>query len=155
MNIVEHYASQTQAISQFPIGADNAVPPIWLLGTPVDLDRQVDMISEEWIVGWSLMQMYGRQAPCEDDAGAVIPSRTLPERLASLLLEVSAGRNGSVGNVTFNDLAIALDTHRETVASVLRAFRRQGMVDFGYHRILIQDAASLAELAGEPDIVLV
>ena len=152
MNRAEYASSQTQTFSQPLPDTDRVNHPIWSLGMLDEIGDESDMTSEELIVGWSLLQMYGHWSPPTDDTVAVMPKKTLPERLALMLLDLSAEQDGLIRDVTFHELAIALDTNRDTIASVLRAFRRQGLVNFGHRRMLVQDIGSLAEIAGEPDI---
>ncbi len=157
MNRAEYAYSQARTYSQPLPDTDRVNHPIWSLemldetGDEADM-TSVDMTSEELIVGWSLLQMYGQWMSTSGEPVAVMPKKTLPERLALMLLDLSAEQDGLIEDVTFHDLAVALDTNRDTIASILRAFRRQGLVDFGHRRMLIQDVGSLAEIAGEPDI---
>lgn len=155
MNKTANAFSETETISQLISGINNTSHPIWAVGIGRRIGSEDNMTPEELIVGWSLVQMYGEQLPLDGDTSTEIPRKTLPERLASILLDLSFEQDGLIQDVAFQDLAIAVDTHRETAASVLRAFRRQGLVDFGHRRILIQDVAGLVEIAGEPDVCLV
>ncbi len=127
--------------------------PIWTAAVFDEQSRNIDSASDDLIVGWSLLQMYGAQMVKADNRQSVIPRKTLPERLASTLLYLAEDHDGVIENISFDRLAIALETHRETVASLLRAFRRQGLVDFGRRRILILDFESLHEIGGEPDLL--
>jgi len=123
--------------------------PIWTAEVSDEQSRDIDIASDELIVGWSLLQMYGPKMGNAGNMQPVLPRKTLPERLASMLLDLAQDDDRVIQGITFNDLAVALGTHRETVASVLRAFRRQGLIDFGQRRIFILDFESLHEIGGE------
>lgn len=106
-----------------------------------------DVTTEELIRGWGLLQMYGTQAFQGLDAASPMPMRTLPERLAALLLEFYDEQSGIVAGMSFQAIADALGAYHQTIDAILRAFKRQGLVDFGYRHIRVLDIASLQELA--------
>ena len=67
--------------------------------------------------------------------------------LAALLLELRDQYGSVIREIGSQDLANTLGAHRETVASVLRAFRRQKLIDVHYGAITIRNVEHLAELA--------
>lgn len=111
---------------------------------------------ESWMAAWSMFQLYGNSilSAYGADAGDTLhpfPLRTLPERLATILLELCAGLEDKwVYDVSVSTLAARLGTSHETTAAILRAFRRQGFVRLGYRRICMIDTESLQELGGVP-----
>lgn len=107
----------------------------------------LDGTPEELMMGWGLLQMYGTQALQADTA----PMKTLPERLATILLDLCNEQNGRIQGVSFQMLADSLGTYRETIGAILRAFKRQGLVEASYRNIQILDVASLKELSGVMD----
>lgn len=101
----------------------------------------------ELLLSWALLQTYGKQLLEENHGMHGSTLRTLPERLASLLLELS-DHNGKVEQISHQTLANHLDTYRETVSSLLRTFKRQGLIKIGYQSIQILHVESVEELAG-------
>lgn len=92
--------------------------------------------------------MYGSQALDSGDMLGDMPTKTLPERLAAMLLDLSAGEQRPIQGPSYQLLADRLGTRRETVGAILRSFRRQGFVELGYRHIEILDEESLADLGG-------
>ena len=74
--------------------------------------------------------------------------KKLPERLASLLMELGDYSDGLIKGVSHQALADRLGTYRETVSAILRDFKRQGLVELGYRRITVLDALTLKDIAG-------
>jgi CRP-like cAMP-binding protein len=72
----------------------------------------------------------------------------LPERLATLLLELADQASGVIKGVSHQALADHLGTYRETVSAILRDFKRQGLVELGYRRIHLIDMETLQDIAG-------
>lgn len=103
---------------------------------------------EELLLRWGLFQTYGVELLENDPAVRDEPLRTLPERLAALLLTQSADQNGSILGLQLQTIADYLGACRETIAAILRAFARQDFVALGYRRIDILDFPSMCELAG-------
>jgi hypothetical protein len=97
---------------------------------------------------WSLLQLYGNQLLREVDDYPTGLLETLPERLASLLVFLGEEHGGLIQNVSYRRFADLVDGERETVAAILRAFERQGLVRLGYRQIEIVHAQELAEFAG-------
>ena len=133
---------------------DTSSHPVWNLPVHENLREDVSEKTDEFIAYLSLLQLYGEQASFDDAAPATQPNRTLPERFAALLLNLSAvsEAEGLIKGVNFQEMATALNTYRETIASLLRAFRRQGMVEIGKNGIQIVERESLIELSGEPPL---
>ncbi len=72
--------------------------------------------------------------------------KRLPAQLATLLLQLANGGR-SVRGISHDALARMLGTYRETVSSILRTFKSEGMVNLGYRRIDLRDVHSLTEAA--------
>lgn len=103
--------------------------------------------TDELLSGWTLLQMYGRQTLQVDYATDSLPLRTLPERLAMALLDLSNELASLIQNLSCQTLADQLGTCRETIGALLRAFRRQGFIDVGYRHIQILDVESPQDLS--------
>lgn len=100
------------------------------------------------ILGWGMLQTYGRRLQQVEDSLEDVAYKKLPERLASLLVELGEENRGSIQGVSHQALADRLGTYRETVSAILRDFKRQALVTLGYRRIEIIDSDKLKEIAG-------
>jgi CRP-like cAMP-binding protein len=100
------------------------------------------------ILGWGLLQTYGLRLLQVENSLEDVAYKKLPERLASLLLELNEDGTGVIKGVSHQALADRLGTYRETVSAILRDFKRQGVVELGYRRIRIVDAEELKIIGG-------
>ena len=100
------------------------------------------------ILGWGMLQTYGRRLLQVEDRLEDVAYKKLPERLAALLVELCNDREEVIQGVSHQVLADRLGTYRETVSAILRDFKRQGLVELGYRRIGILDVDKLKEIAG-------
>lgn len=100
------------------------------------------------ILGWGMLQTYGKRLLQVENNLEDVAYKKLPERLAALLLELSNQENGLIQGVSHQALADRLGTYRETVSAILRDFKRQDLVELGYRRINVTDAETLKEIAG-------
>lgn len=100
------------------------------------------------ILGWGMLQTYGKRLMQVENNLEDVAYKKLPERLASLLVELSNQANGLIQGVSHQALADRLGTYRETVSAILRDFKRQDLVELGYRRINIVDAEALKDIAG-------
>ncbi len=123
--------------------------PQWSLRAPENVGDINDTTFEELLVAWSLLQMYGGQA--FESETPVSPMITLPERLATLLLDLADQQSGLIQGMTYQVFADYLGTYRETIGALLRAFVRQGFVELGCLHIQIVDRESLKVFAGEAE----
>lgn len=73
--------------------------------------------------------------------------KSIPARLASLLLRLSDEPNPVIAGYTHQDLAEMLGTYRETTTQTLNDFKSQGLIEIGRKRIEIIDPEGLQELA--------
>ena len=102
--------------------------------------------TEEFIAAWSLLQMYGTQPLQAEEIMDDNPFKTLPERLAELLLDASDDGSGIIHGLDFQTIADYLGTYRETIGAILRAFSRQRFVELGYGQIRVIDREALQEI---------
>ena len=100
------------------------------------------------ILGWGMLQTYGRRLLQVEDRLEDVAYKKLPERLAALLVELSNRQDGVIRGVSHQVLADRLGTYRETVSAILRDFKRQALVGLGYRRIEVLDIEELKEIAG-------
>jgi len=106
------------------------------------------LTSRHPILGWALLQTFGARLAQVESRLEDVAYKKLPERLAALLLDLADHRETTISGTSHQSLADTLGTYRETVSSILRDFKRQGLVELGYRRIKILDAFQLAEIAG-------
>ena len=100
------------------------------------------------ILGWGMLQTYGRRLLQVEDRLEDVAYKKLPERLAALLVELCSDTEETIQGVSHQVLADRLGTYRETVSAILRDFKRQGLVELGYRRIGILDIETLKDIAG-------
>jgi CRP-like cAMP-binding protein len=126
----------------FVEAADQSV--VWVI--PSSEARNLTM--QYPILGWGLLQTYGRRLMQVENSLEDVAYKKLPERLASLLLELSEYKDGLIHGVSHQALADHLGTYRETVSAILRDFKRQELVELGYRRINVLDSDTLKDVAG-------
>lgn len=73
--------------------------------------------------------------------------KKLPQRLAKLLLDMSNSSDRNTIRTSHQSLADMLGTYRETVSTIFRGFKADGLVELGYRRIYVADPAALQALA--------
>jgi CRP-like cAMP-binding protein len=100
------------------------------------------------ILGWGLLQTYGLRLLQVENSLEDVAYKKLPERLATLLVELDEDGSGIIKGVSHQALADRLGTYRETVSAILRDFKRQGVVELGYRRIRIVDVEELKAIGG-------
>ncbi len=123
-----------------------AAEPVALWEIPGGQARHVTV--QYPILGWGLLQTYGQRLLQVENSLEDVAYKKLPERLASLLLELSNYEDGLIKGISHQSLADHLGTYRETVSAILRDFKRQELVELGYRRINILDAETLKDVAG-------
>jgi CRP-like cAMP-binding protein len=100
------------------------------------------------ILGWGLLQTYGQRLMQVENSLEDVAYKKLPERLASLLLDLNDDGTNVIKGVSHQALADYLGTYRETVSAILRDFKRQDLVELGYRRITLLDVEELKIVAG-------
>jgi CRP-like cAMP-binding protein len=98
------------------------------------------------ILSWALLQTYGERLVQVENSLEDVAYKTLPARLATLLLARCDKTTGVVNDLSHQLLADHLGTYRETISAILRDFKHQGFVQLGYRRITIVDEDALAEI---------
>jgi CRP-like cAMP-binding protein len=122
-----------------------AVEPVSVWVIPAGEARSLTM--QYPILGWGLLQTYGRRLMQVENSLEDVAYKKLPERLAALLLEMGGYQDGEIRGISHQALADHLGTYRETVSAILRDFKRQQLVELGYRRINIVDSETLKEVA--------
>ena len=75
--------------------------------------------------------------------------KSIPTRLAALLLRLREEQGDNIYGYTHQDLAEAVGTYRETATQTLNEFKANGLIAIGRKRIDILDAAGLEMMAEE------
>ena len=102
------------------------------------------------IIGWGMLQTFGRRLRQVEDRLEDVAYKKLPQRLAKLLLDMSNSDQAPI-RTSHQSLADMLGTYRETVSTILRGFKADGMVELGYRRISVTDPVALRHLASTND----
>ena len=76
-----------------------------------------------------------------------IAFKSVPARLASLLLRLEKDRGRKILGLTHQDLADTVGTYRETTTQTLNRFKSQGLIDTGRKRIELLDLGGLMQVA--------
>ncbi len=100
------------------------------------------------ILGWGMLQTYGQRLVQVENSLEDVAYKKLPERLASLLIDLAEDVTNVIKGISHQALADYLGTYRETVSAILRDFKRQGLVELGYRRIHLLDMEELKIAAG-------
>lgn len=123
-----------------------AVDQVSVWEVPVGEARNLTM--QYPILGWGLLQTYGARLFQVENSLENVAYKKLPERLASLLIELADEETEMIKGISHQSLADHLGTYRETVSAILRDFKRQGLVELGYRRISLVDVEELRDIAG-------
>jgi CRP-like cAMP-binding protein len=107
---------------------------------------EAEASADELLFVWGMLQTFGAPHGHSRHTSYAGTHRTLPERLAALLVTMSDDE-GKLAGVTLQAFAAHLGTQRETVVAILRAFQRQGFVRLGYRQIEVVDMPALKEFA--------
>lgn len=102
------------------------------------------------VLSWALLQTVGQRLAQVENRMEEVAYKRLPERLASLLLELANGGK-AVRGTSHQALADMLGTYRETISAILRNFKDEGLVELGYRRIDLRDVRGLRLAAGTLD----
>lgn len=102
------------------------------------------------VLSWALLQTVGQRLAQVENRMEEVAYKRLPERLASLLLELANGSK-AIRGTSHQALADMLGTYRETISAILRNFKDEGLVELGYRRIELRDVRGLRMAAGVLD----
>ena len=75
--------------------------------------------------------------------------KSIPARLALLLLELQKEQGNQIHGYTHQDLAEAVGTYRETTTQTLNEFKAKNLIDIGRKQIAILDPAGLEQVVAE------
>jgi CRP/FNR family transcriptional regulator, cyclic AMP receptor protein len=106
-----------------------------------DLERLIETRPR---VAIRLLEVVGRRLVEAESASEELAFKSIPARLATLLLRLSdANRGDALVGHTHQDLAEMIGTYRETATQTLDDFKRRGLVDLGRKHIRILDRSGL------------
>ena len=110
-----------------------------------DLER---LILNQPAVGQRVLETTGKRLRDAEKRLEDMAFKSIPARLASLLLRMSAEQGSDeVVGMTHQDLAETVGTYRETATQVLNDMKADGLIEIGRKRIKILDRARLEALA--------
>ncbi|MBI3953426.1 MAG: Crp/Fnr family transcriptional regulator [Chloroflexi bacterium] len=98
-------------------------------------------------VGVRFLRVLGRRLAETEDRLEELAFKSVPARLAGLLLSLSDPASHQVAGLTHQDLAEMVGTYRETATQVLDAFKGQGLIAIERKKIAILDAPGLERIA--------
>lgn len=120
---------------------------VWVLP-----DTHARTMAERYpIIGWGMLQTFGWRLRQVEDRLEEVAYKKLPQRLARLLLDLASGSDRTTIRTSHQALADMLGTYRETVSTILRTFKKEGLVELGYRRINVKDVDALRALASSWD----
>lgn len=94
-----------------------------------------------------LLEVTGQRLLEAEAAIEAFAFKSVPTRLATILLRLAALEGQELIGHTHQDLAEMAGTYRETATQVLDDFRRRGLVELGRKQIRVLDRRRLQELA--------
>jgi len=110
-----------------------------------DLER---LILSKPQVALRLLEITGKRLRDAEERLESMAFKSIPARLASLLLRMSAEQaSDEVTGMTHQDLAESVGTYRETATQVLNDLKAQGLIEIGRKRIQLLDKDALFALA--------
>jgi CRP-like cAMP-binding protein len=95
-----------------------------------------------------LLQNVGRRLHTTERRLEEMAYSSVPERLASVLLDLADEEGQDLKGFSQAELAEMAGTYRETVTQTLNEFKGKGWVDLGRRRVEVRDLDALRELAG-------
>jgi CRP-like cAMP-binding protein len=105
-----------------------------------DVER---LILSKPAVAFHFMQVMGDRLRQAEAHLEDLAFKSIPVRLAALLLRLHEEQGDSIGGYTHQDLAEAVGTYRETITQTLNDFKAKGLIEIGRKRIDILDPNGL------------
>ncbi len=109
-----------------------------------------DLMASRPALSLALMDDLGHHSQALSRRLGSVAFKTVPGRLASLLLELAqpSGRNiSSAGRWTHQELADMINAYRETVTKVINQFRAAQLIEMDRQGVTLLNVAGLQELA--------
>ncbi len=105
-----------------------------------DLERLMRERSE---VALRMIEVLGRRLALCEARLEEMAYRSVPARIAAVLLRLSQGQNGEAVPITHQELGDMIGALRESVTKVLDDFQRVGLVELGRGRVILRDVMGL------------
>lgn len=96
-----------------------------------------------------MLEVLGRRLAESEARLEDLAYRSVPARVASVLLRLARTDEGVIEGITHQELGDMVGAYRETVTKILNEFRAAGMVALGRQRIRLLDRAALARMLEE------
>ncbi|MBN1139631.1 MAG: Crp/Fnr family transcriptional regulator [Anaerolineae bacterium] len=101
-------------------------------------------------VALRIFEVLGRRLKEAEARLAEIAFKSIPARLASLLLQLAEEQGSSaITGLTHQNLGEQIGTYRETTTQTLNTFKAAGLIDIGRKKITILDGDGLRRIADQ------
>ncbi len=98
-------------------------------------------------VALRMLEITGRRLRDAEIRLEDLAFKSIPARIASLLLRLADKEDGVLSGYTHQDFAEMVGTYRETATQVLNDLKSKGLIDIGRKRITIRDWEGLKTIA--------
>lgn len=105
-----------------------------------DIER---LMRERSAVALRMIEVLSRRLALCEARLEEMAYRSVPARIAAVLLRLGQGRSGEVVQITHQELGDMIGALRESVTKVLDEFQRAKLVDLSRGRIIVRDVAEL------------
>ncbi|HHJ52817.1 MAG TPA: Crp/Fnr family transcriptional regulator [Caldithrix abyssi] len=111
-----------------------------------DVER---LVREKPDVAFRFVEAMGERLSQLETRLEDIAFKSIPARLASLLLQIDEEQGGShvVTGYTHQDFSEMLGTYRETVTQTLNDFKADGLIEIGRKKVTLLDIPALREIS--------
>ncbi|MBI4493570.1 MAG: Crp/Fnr family transcriptional regulator [Chloroflexi bacterium] len=100
-------------------------------------------------VALRMLEILGRRLAHSETRLEDLAYRSVPARLASVLLRLGREHGGVVEGITHQELGDMVGAYRETITKILDEFQAAGYVELGRRRIRVLDRSALDSLLAE------
>jgi CRP-like cAMP-binding protein len=108
-----------------------------------DIER---LVLDKPRVAVRMLEALGRRLSSSESRLEELAYRTVPARLASVLLRLASPPDNLIEGVSHQELGDMIGAYRETITKILDEFQTAGYVELGRRRIRIAEPAGLAAL---------
>jgi CRP/FNR family transcriptional regulator, cyclic AMP receptor protein len=105
-----------------------------------DIERLMRERSE---VALRMIEVLGRRLALCEARLEEMAYRSVPARIAAVLVRLSQGHNGEAVSITHQELGDMIGALRESVTKILDEFQRDGLVELGRGRVILRDVTNL------------
>ncbi len=90
-----------------------------------------------------MIEVLGRRLALCEACLEEMAYRSVPARIAAVLMRLSQGQDGGAVSITHQELGDMIGALRESVTKVLDDFQRDGLLELGRGRVTLRDVAGL------------